>query len=216
MTKTGETIDTTERWKLIHGERAALVDTLAGLSSAQWATKSLCAGWSVHVAAAHVLAGAEQTGPGFLKDMAANAFRFNTAMERTAQRLGKLPPEEIVERLRARVSTTNHPPAPIMAMLGEVVVHGEDIRRPLGISRDVAPDAIRACLTMYAGASFPVGAKKRMRGLKVTASDVGWSFGSGPEVSGPGMAVLLVMTGRSRGLDDLQGAGLDDLRARMA
>lgn len=102
-----------------------------------------------------------------------------------------------------------------MTMLGEVVVHGADIRRPLGIMSDVAPEATRACLTMYTGAGFPLGTKKRIAGLKLTATDVGWSFGAGPEVSGPGQGLLLAMTGRATGLDDLAGDGVDQLRSRM-
>jgi uncharacterized protein (TIGR03083 family) len=211
-----KTIDDTTTWKLIHRERAALADTLEGLSESQWAAKSLCDGWSVQVTAAHVLAGAEQTGSNFFKGMAANGFRFNTMMDRVARRTAIEGPDEIIARLRARTTTTNHPPAPIMTMLGEVVVHGADIRQPLGIASDVAPEATSACLSMYEKASFPVGAKKRIQGLKLVATDVGWTHGSGPEVSGPGEALLLAMTGRDGGLTDLSGDGLTQLRARMA
>jgi len=35
-------------WPTIHAERAALADDLAGLSAEQWATPSLCQGWTVH------------------------------------------------------------------------------------------------------------------------------------------------------------------------
>ena len=60
-------------WKLIHGERQALAETLDGLAGEQWAAPSLCAGWTVQVAAGHVMAGAEQTGPAFVRDLAAAA-----------------------------------------------------------------------------------------------------------------------------------------------
>ena len=125
--------DNATTWRLIHSERVALAATLEGLSSQQWKAASLCAGWSIHLAAAHVLAGAEQTGPRFMAGMAASGFRFNSMVGRDVSRLGALNPKELVQRLRARTTTTNHPPAPVMAMLGEVVVHGEDIRRPLGL-----------------------------------------------------------------------------------
>lgn len=206
----------TTTWQLIHRERAAMADTLAGLTSRQWAAPSLCAGWSVQIAAGHIVAGAEQTTPNFVRGLTASGFRFNTMMDHVARRLGTLPPEEIIERLRARTTTTNRPPAPVMTMLGEIVVHGEDIRRPLGIRAAVPIDATRACLTMYAGASFPTGTKKRIAGLKLTATDVGWSHGAGPEVSGPGQSLLLAMVGRPIGLTDLAGDGLGQLRTRMA
>jgi uncharacterized protein (TIGR03083 family) len=214
MPKAG-TIDDSTTWKLIHHQRAALADTLETLSPAQWARPSLCRGWSVQVAAAHVMAGAEQTGPTFVRDMAAHGFRFNAMIDRVAQRSGTLSPEEIIGRLRARATTTNHPPAPIMTMLGEVVVHGADICRPLGVATDVAPEAAAACLTMYTAVSFPVGTKKRIAGLHLQATDVDWSHRSGAVVSGPSQGLLLAMTGRARGLDDLEGDGVQELRTRM-
>jgi uncharacterized protein (TIGR03083 family) len=100
-------------------------------------------------------------------------------------------------------------------MLGEIVVHGEDIRHPLGIRGATSPEALTACLEMYKDASFPVGTKKRIAGVRLVASDVDWSHGTGPEVSGPAASLLLAMTGRTGGLDDLTGEGLANLRARM-
>jgi len=207
--------DKTTTWRLIHAERAALADTLDGLSAEQWAVPSLCGGWNVRLLAAHILAGAEQTGPHFMWGMAANGFRFNATVRRDAQRLGALPPADIVRRFRATTTTTNHPPAPVMAMLGEVVVHGEDMRRPLGVRADPSPEATLACLDMYKTATFPVGGKKRIAGLRMVAEDVGWSYGAGPAVSGPGVSVMLAMTGRPAGMDGLSGDGVEILRGRL-
>ena len=142
-------------------------------------------------------------------------FRFNALMERDARRRAQLPRQQIVDRLRQRTTTTNHPPAPVMAMLGEVVVHGEDIRRPVGLPGTVADDAANACLQMYTKASFPVGGKKRIGGLRLVATDTGWSYGAGAEVSGPALSLLLAMTGRPAGLDDLSGDGAAELGQRV-
>ena len=106
-------------------------------------------------------------------------------------------------------------PAPVLTMLGEVVVHSDDIRRPLGLRSEASAEAVVACLEMYKGASFPVGTKKRIAGLRLVATDVDWSHGSGPEVRGPGLALLAAMTGRSAGLTDLGGDGLATLTERM-
>jgi uncharacterized protein (TIGR03083 family) len=209
-------VDDTKTWALIHAERSAMSDTLAALTPSQWAEPSLCAGWSVQNAAGHILVGAEQTPAHFMKGMVANGFRFNTMVDHGARRAGALPPAEIVRRLKATTSTTNHPPAPVMAMLGEIVVHGEDIRRPLGLPSEPAAESLAACLEMYSKASFPVGAKKRIAGLSVVATDVEWTHGAGPEVSGPGLSLLLAICGRSAGLDGLSGDGVATLRSRMA
>ncbi|MBK5331968.1 MAG: maleylpyruvate isomerase family mycothiol-dependent enzyme [Ilumatobacteraceae bacterium] len=208
-------MDDAMTWKLIHKERAAMADTLATLSAAQWAQPSLCGGWSVRETAAHIVLGAEQTTPHFLGRMATNGFRFNTMMDRDARRTGARAPDELIARLRARVTTTNKPPAPAMTMLGEVVVHSDDIRRPLGVRNESSPDVLIACLEMYKNASFPVGTKKRIDGLRLVATDVDWSHGTGPEVTGPAMPMVMAMTGRVAGLDELGGEGLATLRRRM-
>ena len=43
-------------WPSIHAERRALTQDLAGLTSAQWSTPSLCAGWTVHQVLTHQVA----------------------------------------------------------------------------------------------------------------------------------------------------------------
>jgi uncharacterized protein (TIGR03083 family) len=202
-------------WDMIHAERKALADTLESLTAQQWAAPSLCAGWTVRLAAAHVVAGAEQTPPRFFAGLARNGFQFNKMIDRDAHRLGLLEPDDIVARLRARTTTTNRAPAPVMAMLGEVVAHGEDIRRPLGLKGVAGEQATGACLRMYQAATFPVGGKKRIRGLRLTATDLDWSYGDGPEVSGPGLSLMLAMTGREAGMEGLTGDGTTVLRARL-
>ena len=101
-------------------------------------------------------------------------------------------------------------------MLGEVVVHSDDIRRPLGLPSSASPEALVACLDLYKGSSFPLGTKKRIDGLRLVATDLDWTYGEGPEVTGPAMPLLTVMTGRAAGLDSLDGPGLATLRGRMA
>lgn len=207
--------DNAATWAMIHAERKALAATIEELTTEQWDSPSLCAGWTVGLLAAHVLAGAEQTPGRFLGGMVTTGFRFNALMERDARSRAQLSRQQIVDRLRQRTTTTNHPPAPVMAMLGEVVVHGEDIRRPAGLPGTVADDAANACLQMYTKASFPVGGKKRIGGLRLVATDTGWSYGAGAEVSGPALSLLLAMTGRPAGLDDLSGDGAAELGQRV-
>jgi uncharacterized protein (TIGR03083 family) len=139
-------MDDVKLWELIHAERSRLVDILGSLSANQWQKPSLCQGWSVTTTGAHVLAGAEQTTGHFIRRFAISAFRFNRMVDVDARRLGALGSDAVLARLRAAVSATTHPPAPIVAMLGEVVAHGEDIRRPLGIKTDASEAAIIECL----------------------------------------------------------------------
>jgi uncharacterized protein (TIGR03083 family) len=202
-------------WDLIHRERAVMAGTLSGLSPTDWAAPSHCKGWSVKVAAAHILLGAEQTPGHFMGRMAANGFRFNHMMDTDARRTAERPQHEIIERLQATVTTTNHPPAPVATMLGEIVVHGADIRHAVGAEGTPSPEALVACLEMYVKSGFPVGTKKRIEGLRLVPDGVDWSYGSGPEVTGPAVPMLLAMTGRAAGLRDLSGPGVDIMRSRM-
>jgi uncharacterized protein (TIGR03083 family) len=207
--------DDAKTWSLIHAERAALAPLIEGLTPDQWRTPSLCAGWSVGAMSAHLLSSAEQTPGHFIGGMLTSGFSFNRMMQRDIDARADLSPQQIADRLRQRTTTTNKPPAPTAAMLGEVVVHGEDLRRPLGLTAPVNPDAANACLDMYTKASFPVGGKKRIQGLRLVTTDTGWSYGDGPEVTGPAMSVLLAMTGRAAGLADRSGAGAPLLAQRM-
>jgi uncharacterized protein (TIGR03083 family) len=207
-------MSTRQTWTYIHAERAAMADTWTGLSADQWTTSSWCQGWSVQDTAGHILAAAEQTPFNFYKEMAAAGFRFNVFADRAAKRLGTLSAPELVDRLRARTATTNHPPAPVIAMLGEIVVHGEDIRRPLGLRHRYAEGALVAVADNYKKTNLLIGSKRRITGLRLRATDCDWAHGEGPEVNGPLASLILAMAGRTGAHHDLEGDGLPILQAR--
>jgi len=203
-----------QTWKYIHAERAEMVGTWAALSADQWATASWCEGWSVRDVAGHVLAAAEQTPVNFYKELALAGFRFNVFADRGAKRLATVGPAQLVSRLQARTATTNHPPAPVMAMLGEIIVHGEDIRRPLGLSHQSPEGALVALADSWKNSNLLIGAKRRTAGLRLRATDVDWAHGDGPEVAGPLISLVLAMTGRKGAHPDLTGEGLATLANR--
>jgi hypothetical protein len=94
------------------------------------------------------------------------------------------------------------------------VVHGTDIRRPLGLERSFPIATLVQVAEFYRRSNLLIGAKKRIAGLTLRASDAGWSTGSGPEVTGPMLALVLAMTGRSVALEELSGPGVEQLAAR--
>ena len=203
-----------EIWTHIHAERAEMADTWTTLSPPQWAAPSWCQGWSVQDTAGHILAAAEQTPVHFYQQLASAGFRFNVFTDRGARRLAVIGPDELVRRLRARTSTTNHPPAPVLAMLGEIVVHGEDIRRPLGLKHQPPEDALVAVADSWKNSNLLIGAKRRITGLRLRATDTEWAHGDGPEVSGPLLSLILAMTGRTAVHRDLSGEGVAELARR--
>lgn len=106
------------------------------------------------------------------------------------------------------------PPGPKETWLGEAFVHGEDIRRPLGIRRAYpSPQVVRA-IGMYARSNLIIGGKTRVAGVTLKASDIDYSVGSGPLVEGPAISLLLVTSGRRSALDELSGPGVQTLRER--
>ena len=103
---------------------------------------------------------------------------------------------------------------PTEAVLGEAIVHGEDIRGPLGIRRDYPVTTLTQLARYYQGSDMLVPAKRRIEGLRLQASDGPFATGSGPLVSGRTLALIMVMTGRLTYRDELGGDGAAVLRAR--
>ena len=61
-----------------------------------------------------------------------------------------------------------------------------------------------------------LGAGRRIRGLRLPATDVDWTHGHGPEVMGSGEALLMAMAGRPAALAELSGPGRETLAERLA
>lgn len=205
----------TDVWPLIHAERAALADDLAGLTEEQWRTPSLCAGLTVREVLAHVTSAATLTPLRWLAGVIRCRWDFDKQVAmRLAEQMGD-DGAETLERFRGVVTSTTKPPLPKMAMLGETIVHGEDIRRPLGIRRDHPIDVLTALAEYYRGSDLVVMAKGRIGGLRLQATDGPFATGSGPLVSGTTLALIMAMTGRAAHLAELDGDGVPTLRKRV-
>jgi len=50
--------------------------------------------------------------------------------------------------------------------------------------------------------------RKRAKGLRLVARDIGWWSGTGPEVDGPGEAILMALNGRAGAVEELGGEGV--------
>ena len=202
-------------WPIIHAERESLVADVEGLTDEQWATPSLCAEWSVRDVFAHMTATAKMTPPRFVGKFARSGFNFDAMVSKDIARETAGTPADGLAEFRAHLTDTTHPPGPIDAMLGEAIIHSSDIRLPLGISHDFPTDAVVRVADFYKGSNLLIGAKDRISGLTLKATDADWSTGSGPEVSGPVLSLLLAMTGRSAAVADLSGDGVAILQTRM-
>lgn len=203
-----------EIWPLIGAERAALLADLADLSDDQWAVPSLCSGLSVREVLAHLTAAASLNSVRWLAGVVRCRFDFDKQVAmRLAEQLGANPAETL-DRFRRVVPSRTKPPLPALAMLGETIVHAEDIRRPLGIRRDYPVGTVTRVAEYYQGSDLVVVAKGRIGGLRLVADDGPFTTGSGALVSGSTLALTMAMTGREAYVGDLQGDGVDRLRER--
>lgn len=202
-------------WSLIHVERAALADDLDGLSPQDWARPTLCGDWSVQEVVAHLTAAASTGRVRWLRSVVGARFDADLHNQRRlAEHLGASP-EETLERFRAAVTSTTAASGHTAAWLGEVVVHAQDIRHPLGLTREPAVEGLTEVARFYAARDFAVPSRTTVDGLRLEATDGDFAAGSGPLVGGPTLALVMTMAGRAAYLDQLDGPGADTLRSRL-
>jgi uncharacterized protein (TIGR03083 family) len=209
MTTGGDNI-----WTTIAAERGALADDLSHLTPAQWDTPSMCSGWTVRDIVAHLSASIALTPTKFLVGMTKarfNIHRFRN--DRIAKHRGA-DPVQTLEEFRGLQNSISASPGAKIPLLGEVVIHGDDVRRPLGISHTYRRDAVRYVIDFYKDRNIFIGAKDRIAGLALEATDHDWQHGKGEAVEGPLLSLLLAMTGRIPACDDLVGPGVNTLRSR--
>ena len=206
----------TDAWELIHAERGALAEDLSGITAEQWAARSLCSDWTVHQVLGHIVATTTTTPLTFFTRMAAAGFSFTKFNARNVDRHTRATPAETLADFRAHLTDRSSPPGPTDSWIGEIVIHGADIRRPLGIAYQPPTPTVVRVADFYKGSNLIVGAKNRVAGLTLLATDADWTHGTGPEVTGPALSLVLAMTGRRIALEDLGGAGVEVLTSRMA
>lgn len=201
-------------WPLVHAERAALITDLAEVDPARWDEPSLCDGWTVHDVVAHLVDSARTTRLGFVAGLVRSRFDFDRLNARGVQRERGATPQQTSDRLRQVASRRSTPPAPLDSRLVEEVVHGEDIRRPLGLRRTYPPEVLtRALLLQTRTPASLGGAKELASAIRLRATDADVAVGTGPEVRGPALTLLLVACARRVSLDDLDGPGVGLLAA---
>ncbi len=99
-------------WSTIHAERAALAADVDPLTDAQWATPSLCPGWSVRDVLGHMTATTEMTAPKFFAALIGSGFRFDTMIARAMRKQVEGTPADTLARFKAQVDSTTSPPGP--------------------------------------------------------------------------------------------------------
>ncbi len=188
-------------------EREDLADLLAQLTPQQWEQPSLCERWRVRDVVAHLIGYDELGRRALMRQFVKGRFRFNRINQVGVDELRTRSTEElrriVAEHLQPRGLTAGFGG---MIALVDGMIHQQDIRRALGIQRTILPDRLLAVLGCARYVPAVRGAW-RARGVRLVATDVDWSYGTGPEVRGPGEALLMAMSGRPDALQDLAGEG---------
>lgn len=196
---------------LVGDERSDLTAFLRTLTREEWEAPSLCEGWRVRDVVAHLLYDTIAL-PRYFADAVLAGLSVNRMNSRLVQRASARDPAELVDALdrsaqRGLVATV----VPGIA-LADVLVHHQDIRRPLNRPRSIAPERLLRVLDHPDPFARP---RLRTRGLRFIAADVEWAAGEGPEVHGTAEAIIMAVAGRPVALDELTGDGIAVLRRRL-
>lgn len=194
-------------------ERADLAAYLSTLATPQWQQPSLCIGWSVKDVVAHVVSYEDLNVVGVVRRFVKG--RIVNANDVGVKELAPLSPEELVDFLNGHLH-----PRGLTAGFGGMIalvdgtIHHQDIRRALGHPRTVPTHRLERILPLVPN-NPRLGARRRIKGLRLQAIDVDWRHGDGPEVAGTGEALLMAMAGRKEGVAELSGPGQPVLAARV-
>jgi uncharacterized protein (TIGR03083 family) len=201
----------------IADERRRVADLIEHLSPAQLDTPSLCGDWTVKQVAGHLLAAVTAPPTGLLPLMLRSGFSLHKANGRLARMMAERPAEELAESLRTNAENPFRPPiVGYPGQLTDLQVHGQDMRRPLGLPHGLRLDRLRISLDfLVGGRAVGFAPRRRLAGLRFEGTDLDWSWGTGPVLAGPAEALALVMTGRKVALGELDGDGVPILRNRL-
>jgi uncharacterized protein (TIGR03083 family) len=197
-------------------ERRSIATMIDSLDPDQLATASLCAGWDVKTVAAHLVSDFADGFWGFV----ASGIRYGSidrGIDELARRRAQASATEIAQTLRSRADHRLSPPVTgPLSGLTDVLVHGADMRIPLGIAHQPDPAHVAQALDFLTSPTqlgfFP---HRRLRGIALHDEDTGRTWGTGETIRGPGVAVMLAVCGRTVAFDQLTGPGTPILQSRL-
>ncbi len=208
----GATVNDDDIFAAIADERRRLADLADTFTDDQWATPSLCAGWTCRDVTAHLLVPLVVSIPAFGLAMLRARGNFDRANVAAAAKVSAKY-ADLPKALRDKADNRFTPPGQgPRAPLTDIVVHGLDIRRPLGIPATLDPDRTRVVLDFLIRPESSRIFGKVPTTVRWVATDLDWSAGDGPVIEGSADALLLALTGRAAGIADLDGEGVAQLR----
>jgi uncharacterized protein (TIGR03083 family) len=209
-------MDVDEKWRTIAGQRAVLADLVSELPAQDLDRPSLCARWRVRDVVAHVALTPRSPGVARILVAAVRARGSFDEVNRAmavghAERLGADLPAE----LRAVASSRRKPAITTLDnLVADTLVHVQDVAVPVGVEVVPPIEGAREGAERVWRMGWPFWARRRLRGLELSATDTEWVRGHGAAVRGPIRDLLLLLTGRTAAaLPHLDGAGVRRITA---
>ena len=206
----------TDTWTSIENGRRAFGTYLASLTPDDWKRPSLCADWTVKDVAAHMLVIPTMAKGQVFRAFAGSGFNLAKMNAKLVRALTtEMSTADIAAKTTSSAASRSIPPGlKLKGVFNELAIHAADVAEAVGKPFDLPVEDYVACVDFLKGLQPVFGAKKRVAGLTLRATDARWSTGSGPEVSGPSKQLLLALAGRRAAFDQLAGDGLATLRSR--
>ena len=203
-----------EKWRVIAGQRQTLIELLADLDQDEWERPSLCEQWRIKDVVAHLALTPQSPGVVHILVLGIRARgNFDAVNRDLAVAHADRPPAELLQQLRDLAESRRKPPITTLDnLLFDTLVHIQDVAVPLGLAARMPLDAAREGAERVWTMGWPFWARRRLRGVRLAATDVDWTAGEGAEIRGSIQALLLLLTGRTEAaLPYLAGPGLERL-----
>jgi uncharacterized protein (TIGR03083 family) len=193
--------------ELVAVEQARFVALAREVDASDWSRPSWCAGWTVADVIVHTAAHLH----GGQRD------------KRRLAAARRQPRDVTIAWLASDASVPSVPLRGVRRVdrrvqLGELVIHRHDITGALELPAESSRAALVDVLefgTSRVGSIALTPMRRRARGLRLVATDIDWSTGSGDEVCGPAAALIMGASGRPAALASLTGPGVASLTRRI-
>jgi uncharacterized protein (TIGR03083 family) len=202
----------TSTQQMARDERVEFASFLESLTPGQWDRPTLCELWTVREVAIHTVSYDELSTASLVRRFVKGRLNTDRINALGVADYADWSPEQITALIRQYAE-----PHGLTGGFGgkialtDGMIHQQDIRRPLGLTRTIDPERLRTALDFARFAPTIRGAW-RSRGVRLVATDLDWARGKGPDARGSGEALLMAMAGRRAALDDIEGPG----KARLA
>lgn len=199
-------------WERAGRLRRDLADIAEGLSEEQLQAPTLCEQWTAQGVVCHVAGFVTTSFPKFMWTVAKNRGNFDKASQEMANTELARPFADVLADLRGKATKSSALPMfPEELTMADTMIHIQDIRRPLGLDGGFDDESKRAALdflTEHKMATTLVD-RKPLEGVKLSPTDLDWSWGDGAEITGTAEAIMMAMANRPSAMADISGPGAD-------